>query len=48
MVVSIINGRRREIGLGEDLDAAVEVYYNAINKIYLTHPLYFKVMFKAN
>lgn len=48
MVVSIINGRRREIGLGEDLDAAVEVYYNAIHKIYLTHPLYFKVMFKAN
>ncbi|WP_447887198.1 hypothetical protein [Serratia fonticola] len=48
MVVSIINGRRREIGLSEDLDAAVEIYYNAIHKIYMTHPLYFKVMFKAN
>jgi len=48
VVVSIINGRRREIGLSEDLDAAVEIYYNAIHKIYMTHPLYFKVMFKAN
>ncbi|MGF6190190.1 hypothetical protein [Serratia sp. 2723] len=48
MVVSIINGRRREIGLSKDLDAAVEAYYNEARKIYLTHPLYFKMMFKSN
>jgi hypothetical protein len=30
------------------LDEAVVAYYNATLKIYLSNPLYFKVMFKAN
>ncbi len=48
MVVSIINGRRRKIGLNEGLDAAVVTYYNAIKPIYLSNPLHFKIIFKAN
>lgn len=48
MVISVINLRRREIRLNADFDAAMETYYNVIHQIYLTNPLYFKVMFKAN
>lgn len=48
MIVSIINGRRRDIGLSEGLDAAVMAYYNTVKLIYMTNPLTFKVMFKAN
>jgi hypothetical protein len=48
MIISRINNRREVIRSSESLDAAIEVYYDVIQQVYLANPLYFKMIFKAD